>query len=258
MKNGFTMAEVLITIGIIGVVAAMTFPSIIARYQEKVTVTQLKKAYSILSQAFQQMIFAEGPIDNWGDTDARAKLFDDIAPKYFSILKSCGYDVPLSTDSCLKLKYKNRFNSTDAAFSNVPYARYHLIDGLTFYIVMSGYCYQNISLSKHTPDSTDKQPIYHGSYNSQCGEIYVDLNSAKGPNVFDRDLFKFYLMTDGILPAGSSKEHIWTQTFENQCLGKQLHVTGGAQCTAWVLYNENMDYLHCDDLSWTGKSRCKK
>ena len=28
-------------------------------------------------------------------------------------------------------------------------------------------------------------------------------------------------------------------------------------CTAWVLYNENMDYLHCDDLSWTGKTKCK-
>ncbi len=247
MKNGFTMAEVLITIGIIGVVAAMTFPSIIARYQEKVTVTQLKKAYSVLSQAFQQMILDEGPVDNWGDTDDRAKLFDELAPKYFSILKSCGYNVPVSMDSCLKLKYKNRFNSTESAFSNTPYARYHLIDGMTFYIVMNGNCDENISLNK-----------YYGSYSGLCGSIYVDLNSAKGPNVLNRDLFRFNLMTDGIIPAGSSKEVIWTETFENQCLGKRPHGNGDAKCTAWVLYNENMDYLHCDDLSWEGKSRCKK
>ena len=48
----FTLAEVLITLGIIGVVAAMTMPVLIQNHQEKVTVTRLKKAYSILSQAY--------------------------------------------------------------------------------------------------------------------------------------------------------------------------------------------------------------
>ncbi len=39
MKNGFTLAEVLITLGIIGIVAAMTMPALIANYQKKVLVT---------------------------------------------------------------------------------------------------------------------------------------------------------------------------------------------------------------------------
>lgn len=34
-------------------------------------------------------------------------------------------------------------------------------------------------------------------------------------------------------------------------------ITGGG-CTAWVIFNENMDYLHCDDLSWNGKTKCSK
>ncbi len=31
----------------------------------------------------------------------------------------------------------------------------------------------------------------------------------------------------------------------------------GYACTRWILLNENMDYLHCDDLSWDGNSKCK-
>ena len=50
-KNGFTMAEVLITIGIIGLVAAMTLPTVVNKYQERVTVTKVTKFYSIMNQA---------------------------------------------------------------------------------------------------------------------------------------------------------------------------------------------------------------
>ncbi len=47
MKKAFTLAEVLITLGVIGVVAAMTMPSLVANYQKKVWVNQLKKLYQL-------------------------------------------------------------------------------------------------------------------------------------------------------------------------------------------------------------------
>lgn len=53
MNKGFTMAEVLITLGIIGIVAAMTLPSLVGKYQKVQTVNQLKKAYSVLAQAIE-------------------------------------------------------------------------------------------------------------------------------------------------------------------------------------------------------------
>lgn len=31
----------------------------------------------------------------------------------------------------------------------------------------------------------------------------------------------------------------------------------GTSCSAWVIYNENMDYIRCSDLSWGGKTKCK-
>ena len=50
-SNGFTLAEVLITLGIIGVVAALTMPALIGNYQKKEITTRLKKTYSIVQQA---------------------------------------------------------------------------------------------------------------------------------------------------------------------------------------------------------------
>ena len=55
-KFGFTLAEVLITLGVVGVVAAMTLPSLIKKYDEMVTVNRVKQTYSILSQAYLRAV----------------------------------------------------------------------------------------------------------------------------------------------------------------------------------------------------------
>ena len=52
--NGFTLAEVLVTLGIIGVVSAMTVPTLVQNYQRKSYVTQLHKVYNELGQAAER------------------------------------------------------------------------------------------------------------------------------------------------------------------------------------------------------------
>ncbi len=64
-KTAFTMAEVLITLGIIGIVAAMTLPALINSYNNKVTETRLKKFYSVFNQAILRSIEANGPYEGW-------------------------------------------------------------------------------------------------------------------------------------------------------------------------------------------------
>lgn len=62
-KNvGFTLAEVLITIGIIGVVSALTIPSLVQKYNDRVTINKLKKIYSIYCQAYQRAITDNGGV----------------------------------------------------------------------------------------------------------------------------------------------------------------------------------------------------
>lgn len=55
-NKAFTLAEVLITIGIIGVVAAMTIPTLLSNYTKKRTITKLQRAISVLNQAYRQSV----------------------------------------------------------------------------------------------------------------------------------------------------------------------------------------------------------
>ena len=61
--KGFTLAEVLVTLGIIGVVSAMTVPSLVQNYQRQSYVTQLHKVYNELQQAFVQVVTENNAID---------------------------------------------------------------------------------------------------------------------------------------------------------------------------------------------------
>lgn len=59
-RTAFTLAEVLITLGIIGVVAALTMPSLVANYQKKLYITQLKKEYNVLENGIRLLLTEEG------------------------------------------------------------------------------------------------------------------------------------------------------------------------------------------------------
>ncbi len=65
MVPAFTLAEVLITLGIIGVVAAITFPTLINKYQKAVTTTKLKKIYSVMANATLRAENDFGPSKYW-------------------------------------------------------------------------------------------------------------------------------------------------------------------------------------------------
>ncbi|CDE43567.1 unknown [Clostridium sp. CAG:768] len=64
-RNGFTLAEVLITLGIIAVVAALTMPALMADYRNRVVETRLQKFYSLMNQAILQSITDNGEVESW-------------------------------------------------------------------------------------------------------------------------------------------------------------------------------------------------
>lgn len=109
---GFTLAEVLITLAIVGVVAAMTIPTMVANYQKTQYVTQLKAVYSQLSQAMQQLKADEGvskisdsdmlTYDDGSDWDEAKDRAGGFLKKYFKVIKDCGRD---STNICFAKDY---------------------------------------------------------------------------------------------------------------------------------------------------------
>lgn len=64
-KDAFTLAEVLITLGIIGVVAALTIPALIARHNKQIVETRLQKFYSVFNQAINLANPEYGPMSDW-------------------------------------------------------------------------------------------------------------------------------------------------------------------------------------------------
>ncbi len=69
-RLAFTLAEVLITLAVIGVVAALTIPSVVRNYQKTQAVTQLKKAYSTIANTTNLAVAEYGPVETWEMKDA--------------------------------------------------------------------------------------------------------------------------------------------------------------------------------------------
>ena len=113
-RPAFTLAEVLITLGIIGVVAAMTMPSLIQNYQRHVWLTQLKKSYSVLTNGFKAML-AEDNVDFLYDTS----LFNSIKPinEYGRYCSLNNYDT-LTRSDC-----KDFFEKFKQYFPNSVYVK---------------------------------------------------------------------------------------------------------------------------------------
>lgn len=90
-----------------------------------------------------------------------------------------------------------------------------------------------------------------GKIKDVCGFYRIDVNGAKPPNAMGKDIFTFHITKTRLIPAGTEQEG----NFDTSCRDSKNHE--GRGCTAWVIYNENMDYLHCSNLSWKGKKKCK-
>ena len=92
-KRGFTLAEVLITLGIIGVVAAMTIPTLMSTFAKQRTETQLKAFYSRINQTIKMSIADNGDPDGW--VEERAYSYDEqvefLKQYIFPYMKNLGY-----------------------------------------------------------------------------------------------------------------------------------------------------------------------
>lgn len=240
MIPAFTLAEILITLGIIGVVAAMTIPSIIQNAQEKAIVSQLKKAYSTLSQAVSLAIQNNGTVDTWdignyGDTGKAINILTNLTP-YLKIIKTC--TGPVSNGCNPNNSYALSGGAYAWNWDNVQY-RAELSDG-TYLYVLNG----TTSCVSNFGNTTELK--------QGCGYIYSDVNGSKPPNTIGKDVFLFYLLKNQLYPTGTTNDTNYT--FSTDCAKESA--TWGNSCTAWVLYNENQDYLKCTGLSWGSKTSC--
>jgi len=201
MKKAFTLAEVLIVIAIIGIVAMLAIPSLIASYQKKATVAQLQKAMNTFESGVKMMMAREGvnqlvktdllyyhSCAQGSAPDSWMKEYENVLNKYFRISK---------------LEH-----ARPASFNGYPSIGQYSGDYWSL-----GFCWTNM----YMPDGSKfmlnqrNQIISYGTTEQQnrltTSELYIDVNGDKKPNVHGRDIFRFYIQNNGNLVPYYSKQY---------------------------------------------------
>ena len=229
-KIAFTLAEVLITLGIIGVVAAMTMPTLIANHRKTVLKTQFQKTYSELQQVNQNFI----------------KDYD---------MNICEYNWQMWDET--KSGYASSKATSDA------FIKYYTGDGTSKSQILGFKQIKNLTGDKTVAGTLfddggaidmQKRTFYfeYAVTNVNCPVITVDINGYyKMPNQMGVDVFSFRPTQNGkIIPLGNpdtvNDQINGSAVLNNQhsctCTKKETDsITNGVCCAYWASIDINPD-----------------
>lgn len=216
ISKGFTLAEVLITLAIIGVVAALTIPTVVNNYQKQETVTRLKKAYSSIIQATNIAVAQYGTSEGWEILDYKdianggtQKFGETYLVPYLKLRKDCKTS---TTGECAVNIYDTGGNRLNF---NETWSRLLLMEGT----LVAYATYSNIG--------------------QKYANFFIDTNGGiKKPNILGRDVFHYIYYFDGygskngkLLPANYSSNRT---ALQNNC--KESTWTSNT-CAALIQYD---------------------
>ena len=181
-KAAFTLAEVLITLGIIGIISAITIPMLITKYQKQQTIIRLKGAYSQLNQALRRSTIDNEEVSGWDFSSPN--WADKYLIPYLVGTKQHWKD--LSASDSIPYKEVSGRRETGLALMRPGFG------GTSIYTMLNGV---DIFFYDHRPNATTS---------GWRTDIVVDINGVlTKPNQFGKDAFFFQLWEDGsLLPMG--------------------------------------------------------
>ena len=215
MKKAFTLAEILITLGIIGVVAAMTIPTLVANYRTKALKSGFKKSYSLLMQAVINVQNEYwGGFGQTGDSAYQTNFYNALW-KNFKINYNTEFDDVLEVLGYRDAKHtfliKDYAGNVMELYPGCPQLPTHILaDG----------------------------SAVGGVYNCYANWLMFDVNGAGGPNALGHDIFYFGFdsNTRKLLPLGEKAYSYWN--FANHdlyCSKNSTDGYNGVGCTYWAL-----------------------
>lgn len=225
MKKAFTLAEVLIVLGVVGIIAAMTLPSLIARYKEQELVNRWFKFKSTLQQAIMMAEQEYGDHTTWkwetyhnenykgGKTPEASGTAYDVLKHYLKVVNDC----PIGGKGCFLTGNAYTFldNKNKGAICDYWGPAVQLLSGET------------ICFGKGSPDFT------------------VDLNGTAPPNKFGVDVqyFSFIDLPESKFYPGFNWGWVAYADSAEYCNTESSSWHNGASCGFWIQRYKNMNYL---------------
>lgn len=214
MKKAFTLAETLLTLMIIGVIASLTIPSLMYSAQNRDNVARLKKVSGILSTSTGLIQLEEGPVDGWEWVSEQN--IADLYKAKFKVEEDCG-----TGKGCFSEGIKGlNGSSLEDIYNSASYYKMVLADGTC---VALKACGGGCSPADYGLDPSAMM----------VGGFMVDLNGPKGPNVGGKDIFFFGLVKDKGVQIGGSYS-------TNGCT--LSHGSNGLNCGALVIKEDKISY----------------
>ena len=245
MKNikrfAFTLAETLTILAILGVLATIMITNLVNSIQDSIEITQIKKAYSMISNAFSMAIVENGPLKtwNWPEPTARKSIKNTVflsekLSEYLPVQRFCG-----NTTGCFnygygsthKFKTLNDFNGGSELHTDNP-------NLYTSKMILKNN--MRIAFAMGYPDFTNQWDYYH---------MKIDINGPIGPNRYGYDVFHIFYNSNGLLSFNS---YVAKQaSFCNKYSIAPSNTTStpsldGVSCIYWVIKHNNMNYKRRD------------
>lgn len=222
-QNAFTLAEVLITLSIIGIVAAMTLPTLTAKYNDKVLLNQIKRSYSITENAIKLYMATNECSDTLCMFDT-SKTALEINKRLASVLKGakvCEKNTPKNCEG-YGVKAIRPFNNGYGilGYSNSMFSpKILLSDGSQIKVQQSNECPRELVTNVKDENGnfivdSDGNFVTKIILDRNCAVLYLDVNGPKGPNQSGADVFSFIIMVDGTIDKDTISKVLLTEKFE--------------------------------------------
>ena len=231
MKNkiAFTLAEVLVTLSILGVVAAIMIPGTVQKIKDRQTVTEVKKVYSMLQNAIDIAIIENGQMASWAwpkkedyNNAENAQYFASVLAKYLYVSRNCVNSVQGECRKDYTIKTLQGESHNHGYWINNYYNNVIVLkNGMTVT------CFPRVMASDTA------HPII---------SLRVDVNGSKNPNREGYDNFYFDFKSDGSF-WNHSKDKVRCNATKAYSIADDLN---SHSCWFWILKHNNMDYKYRD------------
>ena len=227
-RNGFTLMEILISLGIVGVVAAVTIPSLVSSTNNKNIGNALARSVELIQQGFTNI-----------KVEAQKNSADGTAFENLAMIKKSD----LGLDGEAYITDDNSFYNDTRSFLGTEESNYNISSIKNF----SGSDVANNLLKDFTAYKFNKanmvvmfqnvtnNDIANADNDTIISKVLIDANGVAGPNRFGKDVFLFGLTNAGtLIPAGSEQYHDFDNTITTgACSGAS--VGDGTACAARVM-----------------------